>query len=82
MLSKETNVAKKRITFIEEVLSLNCKKFNNYINNYKNHFIVIVEKLRSEMLDLAFYIYRAEKRLRDLIQLKIIVDYKLYRNIE
>lgn len=79
---KKNEVVKYEMFYIGEILSLNRKKFNKYINDYEDHFIVIVEKLRSEMIILIIYVYRAEKRLRDLIKLKMTTDMKLCRDIQ
>lgn len=82
LTSKKNEVAKYKMSYIEKILSLNRKKFNKYINDHKNHFIVTVEKLRSEIIILIIYVHRAKKRLRDLIKLKIITNMKLYRDIQ
>ena len=68
--------------YIEEILILNKKEINRYIVDHKKHLIVIVEKLKSEMISLTTYIYRIEKRLKDLIQIKIAIDLKLLRDIK
>ena len=53
--------------YIEKSFSLNKKKFERYVINYKKYFIIMIEKLRSEMIIFIIYIYRKEKRLRNLI---------------
>ena len=49
---------------------------------HEEHLIVTAEKLRCEMAGLAAFVHKAEKRLRDNIQLKIAADYKLCRDIK
>ena len=68
--------------YIKKDLFLNKKEINRYILNHENHFIVTVEKLKSEMTELVAYIQRAEKRLRDLITLKIIANFKICQDIK
>ena len=60
-----TSFAKYNIIYIREILSLNRKKFNKYIFNYKKYFITTIKKLKSKIIDLIVYIYRINKRLRD-----------------
>ena len=68
--------------YIENSFSLNKKKFNKFIFDYKEHFIVTIEKLRSEMIILITFIHKAKKRLRNNIQFKIVIDYKFCRDIK
>ena len=82
VVSKETPLGKYGITFIGDSLSLNRKEFNRYIINYEEYLTVTAEKLRSEIIGLVIFIYRVEKRLKDAIQLKVVVDYKIYYNIK
>ena len=81
-LPEETPLAKHGMAFIGESLSLNRKEFNRYIVDHEEHLTVTAEKLRSEMATLAAYVHRAEKRLRDQIQLKVAADLKLCRDIK
>ena len=79
---EEDESAKHGMSFIGEVLSLNRREFNKYVNDHEDHLTATAEKLRSEMANLASYVHRAEKRLRDLIQLKVAADMKLCRDIK
>ena len=81
-LSKKTLLIKLEIIYIEKSFLLNKKEFKRYVINYKKYFIITTEKLRSEMIIFIIYIYREKKRFRDLIQLKIVIDFKLYRDIK
>ena len=49
---------------------------------HEEHLILTAEKLRYEMAGLAAFVHKAEKRLRDNIQLKIAADYRLCRDIK
>ena len=51
--------------YIKNTLFFNKKKFNKFIFDYKKHFIVTTEKLRSEIIILITFIYKAKKRLKD-----------------
>ena len=62
---KKTSLVKVRIIYIKNTFSLNKKKFNKFIFDYKKHFIVTIEKLRNEIITLITFIYKAKKRLRD-----------------
>ena len=64
MLDEEPLV-KVEMIYLKNVLSLSRKEFNRYIINYKKYLIVIAEKLRSKIINLIYYIYKVEKRLRD-----------------
>jgi hypothetical protein len=79
---KETAVGKHGMTYIGDVLTLSRKEVQRYIVDHEEHLTVTAEKLRSEMAGLAAYVHRAEKRLRDLIQLKVAADLKLCRDIK
>ncbi|KAL8707645.1 MAG: hypothetical protein Q9225_007727 [Loekoesia sp. 1 TL-2023] len=78
---EEDPMAKLGMSYIGEVLSLSRKEFNTYVLDHEQHLAVTAEKLRNEMTKLAAYCNRAEKRLRDLIQLKVAADLKLCRDI-
>jgi len=80
--SKKTALDKHEMIYIEDVLTLSQKKVQRYIVNHEEHLIITAEKLRSEMTDLAVYVHRAKKHLRNLIQLKIVADLKLCRDIK
>jgi len=80
--SEKTEADKHDMTYIDDVLTLNRKKFNRYIHDHEKHLIATAEKLRSEMTTLTTYVHHADKRLRDQIQLKIVVDLKLCRDIK
>ncbi|CAF9930926.1 MAG: hypothetical protein ALECFALPRED_004760, partial [Alectoria fallacina] len=79
---EETPLAKVGMMYIGDTLSLNRKEFNKFILDHEEHLTVTAEKLRSEMATLAAFVHKAEKRLRDDIQLKIAADYKLCRDIK
>lgn len=63
-------------------LTLNRKEFERYVIDHEEHLTVTAEKLRSEMATLAAYVNRADKRLRDQIQLKVAADLKLCSDIK
>jgi len=79
---EETALSKHGMIYIGDVLTLSRKEVQRYIVNHEEHLTVTAEKLRSEMAGLAAYVHRAEKRLRDLIQLKVAADLKLCRDIK
>ena len=55
-ISNETLLIKHNTIYIENVLSLNRKEFNKYIVNYKKYFIIIIDKLRSEIIEFIIYV--------------------------
>ena len=67
VVPKETPLGKYGITFIGDSLSLNRKEFNRYIVDYEEYLIIIIKKLRSEIVGLVIFIYKVEKRLKDAI---------------
>ena len=77
-LSKESFLIKYKIAFIEDIISFINKKFNKYIVNIKNYLILIVEKLKDEISNFIAYNLRVKKKIKDLIQLKILVNFKIY----
>ena len=79
---EESPLAKCGMAFIGEVLPLSRKELDRYIIHHEEHLTVTAEKLRNEMAGLATYVQRAEKRLRDLIQLKVAADLKICRDIK
>ena len=86
--SKKTKVLNEKslktheMKYIKKHLFLNKKEVNRYILNHENHFIVTVEKFKNEMIEFVAYIQRAEKRLRDLIALKIAANLKICQDIK
>ncbi len=80
--SKKISLNKHEMIYIENVLTLSRKKVQQYIVNHEKHLMITAEKLKSEMTDLAVYVHHAEKRLRNLIQLKMTTDLKLCHNIK
>ena len=62
---EETLLNMHDMNYIKEHLSLNRKEFDRYIINYKKHLIVTIKKLKSKMTDLANFMYRVKKRLRE-----------------
>ena len=66
-LSKKTSLIKLKMIYIEKSFSLNKKEFERYVIDYKKHLIVIIEKLKSEMITFITYIHREKKRFKDLI---------------
>ena len=66
----------------EDVLSLNRKEFNRYVIDHEEHLVATAEKLRGEMAGLAHFVHKAEKNLRDQIQLKVAADLKLCRDVK
>ena len=49
--------------------------------DHEDHLTATAERLRSEMAGLnATFVHRAEKRLKNQIQLKVCTDYKLCRD--
>ena len=66
-LSKKTLLIKYDIIYIEELFSLNKKKFKRYIFNYEEHFIITIEKLKNKITIFIIYIYREKKRFKNLI---------------
>jgi hypothetical protein len=61
--SEKTEVDKHDMTYIDDVLTLNQKKFNKYINDHEEHFIATAEKLKSEMTTLTAYVHCTDKHL-------------------
>ena len=78
---EDTGLGKHGMVYIGDVLKLSRKEVNSYIQDHEDHLAATAEKLRSEMAGLAAFVHRAEKRLRELIQLKIAADYKLCRDV-
>ena len=59
--SKKTLLTKFKMNYIEKSFSLNKKKFERYVINYKEHFIVTIKKLKSEIIIFITYIYSEKK---------------------
>ena len=78
----ESSLIQMEMFYIEKSLTLNRKKFNRYIKNHENHLFVIAMRLRSEMTNLILFVHRVDKKLRDVIQLKMTTDFKLLRDIK
>ena len=68
--------------YIEKSLTLNRKKFNRYIKNHENHLFVIAMRLKNEMINLILFVHRVDKILKNVIQLKMTIDFKLFRDIK
>ena len=66
---EETPLAKAEMSYLRDVLSLNQKEFNRYVIDHEEHLVATAEKLRGEMAGLAHFVHKAEKNLRDQIQL-------------
>ena len=81
-LDDEFSLTQVEMFYIEESLTLNRKKFNRYIKNHENHLSIIAMRLRSEMINLTLFVHRVDKKLRDVIQLKMTIDLKLLRDIK
>lgn len=62
---EEAPLAKHKMKYIGDSLSLNRKEFNKFIIDHEKHLTVTAEKLRSEMTSLIVFVHKAEKRLRD-----------------
>lgn len=82
MPSEETLLAKAGMSYLGDVLSLSRKEFNRYVTDHKDHLMETAEKLQSEMAKLAHFAHKAEKRLRDQIQLKVAANLKLCGDME
>ena len=78
----EFSLAQMKMFYIEKSLTLNRKKFNRYIKNHENHLFVIAMRLKSEMINLILFVHRVDKKLRNIIQLKMTIDFKLLRDIK
>lgn len=81
-LSEKSILIKHEMIYIIEQLTLFRNQVNQYIEDHETHLIVICEKLRIEFFDLAIYINKAEKKLRDLIQLKMTANMKLCSDLK
>lgn len=71
-----------KMTYLSQDLLLSCKELHHHITAHKTHLIAVTEKLQEEMSILAAFVHRAEKSLRNKIQLKIVADLKLLRDIK
>lgn len=79
---KKTSLKKIKITYIDDSIPLTQKKFNRFIKNYKNYLIFIAIKLKDKITILVNYVHRTKKRLKNVTQLKIAINFKLFRNIK
>ena len=79
---EEKPLTKVGMTYLEDVLTLNRKEFDKYVIDHEEHLAATAEKLRNEIAGLTHFIHKAEKRLRDQIQLKVAADLKLCQNIK
>ena len=70
------------MSYLKNEISLFRKKLNEHFRAHKNHLISVIEKLREKMFEIATYVNRAKKRLRNFIALKIATNFKLLRNIK
>ena len=68
---EEKSLVKVEITYLEDILILDRKELDKYVVDHEKHLAATTEKLRSEMIGLGHYVQKAEKRLRDQIQLKV-----------
>ena len=82
MPSEETLLAKAGMSYLGNVLSLSRKEFNRYVTDHEDHLMATAEKLQSEMAGLAHFAHKAEKCLRDQIQLKVAANLKLCGDME
>lgn len=74
------DMTKLRMTYIHESLSIR-KEIDTYIIAHEAHLIATTEKLRAEMSELAAYVNRAEKSLREKLRTIIAVNEKILRDI-
>ena len=81
-LENESPLTQVKMSYIEKSLTLNRKKFNRYIKNHENHLSVTAMRLRNEMTSLTLFVHRADKKLKNAIQLKMTTDLKLLRDIK
>ena len=79
---EEKSLAKVEMTYLEDILTLDRKELDKYVVDHEEHLAAMTEKLRSEMAGLGHYVRKAEKRLRDQIQLKVATHLKLCQNIK
>ena len=70
------------MTFLGRKFPLSRKELTQHMEAHEGHIVAVAERLRGEMSSLATYVNRAEKRLRDDIQLKVAADLKLLRDIK
>lgn len=78
----DSDLAKSGLSYIHEALPLSRKELSRYIFAHEEHLEATAERLRGEMAPLAAYCSKAEKRLRNLIALKVAADLKLCRDIK
>ena len=78
----ESSMAKAGMLYIGDAIPLKRIELNKYIQAHEEHLTATVERLRIEFSPLAAYVSKAEKRLRDLVQLKVAADLKLCRDIK
>ena len=78
----EFSLIQVKMFYIEKSLTLNRKKFNRYIKNHENHLFVIAMRLKNEMINLILFVHRVDKILKNVIQLKMTIDFKLFRDIK
>ena len=81
-LDDEFSLTQAEMFYIEKSLTLNRKKFNRYIKNHENHLSVIAMRLKREMTSLILFVHRVDKKLKNVIQLKMTIDLKLFRDIK
>ena len=81
-MPREIPLSSRGMAFIGDDLAMKKEDVNRYIVDHEDHLAATAEKLRTEMTSLAVYVNRAEKRLRDQVQLKIAADLKLCRDIK
>lgn len=68
--------------YIGDVLPLSRIDLKKYVSSHEDHLTVTAEKLRGELAALSAYVNKAEKTLRDQIQLKVAADMKLLADLE
>ena len=78
----ENQLTSAGMTFLANEIPLTRKELNGHLQAHEAHLIAVAEKLRGEMSSVAIFVQRAEKRLRDEIQLKVAADLKLLRDIK
>ena len=80
--TEELEIEAKGMTYLGNQVRLTSEEVDAYAEANDAHLYATAEKLRCDMSKLAGYVQHAERRLRDLIQLKVAADLKLLRDIK
>ncbi|KAL8705524.1 MAG: hypothetical protein Q9201_001341 [Fulgogasparrea decipioides] len=80
-LPQKTRLSSQEMTYIGDSVLYSRAKFSKFIRDHEDHLNAAAERSRSDMVVFSAYAYRAEKRSRDLIQLKVAADLKLCYDI-